>query len=159
MIKKEDFSIADHKTLIEEINDYKKKKRQDLYLEESKFALFNVIYKQANDNSITGERTSIGYILGNNRIYDFVSKKIFEIYNLYQKDNIHKEGYYALMLNIAFENSERKIKVNENNLLEIERLFAKYTEDYEVGKAQLKYYSKDIDNEECISKRKVNNKY
>ncbi|MBE6152858.1 MAG: hypothetical protein E7166_01335 [Firmicutes bacterium] len=127
-----------------------KEKTNNRYLKEKNFVLFDVILKSKDKSNITGVRTSVGYILPNNEIYDFISKKIYKIYKLYDKSNKEKEGNYALISNIMFENSTKRIKLNYANLQEIEDLLKKYIIEYNSGIKEIKKQQKELKNEEHI---------
>lgn len=128
------------------------------YIEENKFVLFNVIRKNMFEEVIEGKRTSIGYMLPNNKIYDFISKNIYEEYKLYKKGNFEKTGEFALITNVIFKNSTIKYETNEENLKILENMLEKYIREYNSGKAQLKDYWSQIEYKSNTSQSKKKNK-
>lgn len=114
----EKFSVS----LMKEI----RKNETEKYIEENKFVLFNLITKTKNESCFTVGRISIGYILPDNMIYDLISKNTYKPYKLYEKDNREKEGVFALINHHIFKNSDRKIRMNERNIEEIEILINNY---------------------------------
>jgi len=147
--------LKNNKNYDQQLSKILKEQTNKKYLEENKFVLFNVISKKANNNMLTGVRTSIGYLLPNNNVYDFISKQILEVYELDNINNNKKNGEYALIKNITFENSKRKIRINDKNLQSIELLFKKYIEEYRLNENNVKSYAMEIYDEEHIPTLKM----
>ena len=121
--------------------------------------LFNIITKDKSSNYITALRTSIGYILSNEKIYDLISNHIFDNYELYNPHNKEKEGKFALIINNPFKNSDRKVRMTKRNLSQIESTIEKYIIEYKKSQEHLKKYSVEMEDEEHIpnfSKRLCN---
>ena len=120
------------------------------FFEENRFATISVVFKEKNLLELTGIRTSIGYILSNKFIYDFVSNQIYSVYDLYEKGNKEKSGEFVLVNNIPFKNSNSKIRFNDKNFNIIRNLLEKYIDEYNEGQARLKQYDYYFDDEEHI---------
>lgn len=122
------------------------------YIEENKFALFNVVSKEKNEMSITAIRTSIGYILPNNTIYDFVSKHVYVIYELNKRENMEREGEFATVHNVFFRESNKRFRANDKNLQKLESSLEKYIQEYKNGESKVKDYTKRSDEKQYILK-------
>lgn len=120
------------------------------YIEENKFVLFNIVLKEKNFFTLTSERTSIGYILPDNTVYDFIANRLYDIYELHNYQNKEKNGRFALINNIIFKNSKKKISLTKNNLDQITNLFDKYIKKYKKGEKHIRDYDRGSENEECI---------
>ena len=120
------------------------------YLEENKIVLFNIITKDKYSNYITALRTSIGYVLPDEKIYDLISSHTYNSYELYSPQNKEREGEFALIINNPFRNSDKKIRMTKRNLSQIKIAIEKYIIKYKKGEAQLKEYSIEMEDEEHI---------
>lgn len=165
-MKKEvkDFNTDDSKKIVDKIKKDRynadgfinliKRLTNKNYIYENKFVLISIVSKEKNFSALTVERTSIGYILPDNRIYDFVSAKIFHIYELYKEENKIKHGFFALINNVIFKNSKNKIKLNIHNVDQLISLFDKYIENYKKYECMSRKFDKENSNEEHIPVKK-----
>ncbi len=156
MQKKEMTKTQNNYSTTKEFKKILSEQTDNCYIEENKLVLFNVVRKNKFEESIEGIRTSIGYILPNNEVYDFVSKNVYEIYELYKSENLKKQGKFALITNVIFKNSTIKYKINEKNLENLEIMLEKHIREYNAGKAQIRHYWSQIEykpNTGCTKKR------
>ena len=129
------------------------------YLEENKFVLFSVVTKNKDRLEVISERTSIGYLISNNVVYDFISDEVYNVYTLFKNDNKNKKGNYAYICNLLFPKSKKKIHSTIKNVEKLEEIFEKYIMEYEANKLQFSLNMEQLKNEEhipYIPKKKIN---
>lgn len=90
----------------------KPNKKAKSYIEEKNIVYGTIVNKKKNSKQITGVINTIGYILPNNTIYDFISKNVFELYNI---DKLEQEGIVFLFSHQIFKKSNRKISLKSYN--------------------------------------------
>ena len=137
-----------------------KKSTKKNYIEKNKFALFNVVSIIQGDPVITSERASIGYILPNNKIYDFISNNLYDICTLYQMANIDEDSQYALISDIIYKDSKDIIYLKSSNMNKISELLISYVNEYKNDEFSLKQYHEGINDTEHIPEfRKLLTRY
>ena len=102
-----------------------------------------------------GIRNTIGYLLPNNFVYDFIEKKLFI---LYDENNLAQEGKVFLLVKKIFEKSKRKIKIKLFDK-EIKPIVDEHMERYNKLREYEKQFPDDLINQECIAESMKNKKY
>ena len=84
------------------------KNKKETYLEEKNIVFGTIVNKQKNSKQAVAQRITIGYILPNNNIYDFVTKNIYKIYNEYI---LEQDGEVFLLSHRIFKTTNRRIRL------------------------------------------------
>ena len=100
-------------------------KKQKVYFEEKNIVYGSIVKK--NKNNIVGALRTLGYVLLDGQVYDFVTHKVYEQYT--DLVNSKNEKLYFQVANYPFKNSESKMDL-EDFLNYYIRLFKKYRENY-----------------------------
>ena len=94
------------KTVLQKFQNNKINRK--IYIKEKNIVFGTISYKLKNSKQITGIYNTLGYILPDNSIYDFISKEVFEIYDL---NKLEQEGHVFLVEKRIFEKSNKKINI------------------------------------------------
>lgn len=121
------------------------------YIYEKNIVFGTIVDKYENSKMAVGIRNTIGYLLPNNFVYDFLEKKLFI---LYDENNLEQEGKVFLVGHIIFENSKRKFKIKsfDKNIQPIIDYHMKRHREY------IEYENNccsEIKNPECIPIKKL----
>lgn len=113
-------------------------KEKKLYVEESNIVFGTIVNKYKNSKQAIGVRTTLGYMLPDNTIYDFITKNVFQLYNQYL---LEQEGEVFLLSHRVFKDSKRKINIKSYNT-KIKPLIDYHIKRHnnEIDKLEQKYY-------------------
>jgi len=116
------------------------------YIYEKNIVFGTVVNKYKNSKMAVGIRNTIGYLLPNNIVYDFLEKKLFI---LYDENNLEQEGKVFLLERKIFEQSKIKIKITSFDN-EIQPIIDYHMERHLKIREYEKQFSDDLIDEECI---------
>ena len=127
------------------------KNKKETYLEEKNIVFGTIVNKQKNSKQAVAQRITIGYILPNNNIYDFVTKNIYKIYNVYI---LEQDGEVFLLSHRIFKTTNRRIRLKSYNII-IQPIIDTYLKEQQ---KKINNFSKeDLINPEHVPKKKYPN--
>jgi len=117
------------------------------YIYEKNIVFGTIVDKYKNRKTAVGIRNTIGYLLPNNIVYDFLEKKLFILYN---ENNLEQEGKVFFIGEKLFQESKRKIKLKSFDK-EIKPIINYHMERYrKIIEYQNKFNVDDLINQEVI---------
>ena len=129
----------------------KKVLNQNIYVEEKNIVFGTIVSKSKKNKQVIGINVTIGYVLPNNTVYDFISKDIFELYN---SENLEQEGHVFLLSCKLYKDSNRKINIKSYST-KIQPIIDDYMKTYYKHQENENNCFSELKNPECIPMKKL----
>lgn len=124
----------------------------EAFFQEKNIVYGNIIYKDIDKNYGIAQRLSIGYLLPDNQVYDFIDGNIYE--QIFKEGINNKDGDFFYILTNKFKNSNRKLSYNKQEN-QIDSLIKQHIEGFKTYFESTKIYNEQLNTEEFVHQKYV----